>query len=285
MNHPKARIHSRSIKSGLIFPVGRIHRYLKNYLYNKSRVSPSAAIYTAGVLEYLAAEILELAGGACKKMKSKRVCPRHILLAIKADDELNSLVTATISGAGTVHFNHDGIKANPGKNKDVFTMKKITPIPFNILTAPGTKMCERCGVFPGEPLSSKVLNDLPIGILMENEVETQNLRVLMKDVLHVTPGQAWKEILQNVEIDDNWKNFEIPQTNIKITQNTECCTYCFNKVAGVLFLKFREQIDPNLIPAAMKGKPDCWWGKNCRTQNHSLAHAQKYNHVCPQTRW
>jgi len=55
------------------------------------------------VLEYLAAEILELAGNAAKDNKKSRIIPRHILLAIRNDEELNRLmVNTTISDGGVL---------------------------------------------------------------------------------------------------------------------------------------------------------------------------------------
>ena len=54
---------SRSSRAGLQFPVGRIHRFLRKGNYAK-RVGAGAPVYMAAVMEYLAAEILELAGNA-----------------------------------------------------------------------------------------------------------------------------------------------------------------------------------------------------------------------------
>lgn len=120
---------SRSTKAGVIFPVGRMLRYIKRGL-PKYRIGVGAPVYLAAVLEYLtgiydmifhvfvyanrrvnchpqccqkywrtrvfvlsavAAEILELAGNAARDNKKGRVTPRHILLAIANDEELNQV--------------------------------------------------------------------------------------------------------------------------------------------------------------------------------------------------
>ena len=68
---------SKSSKAGLQFPVGRIGRYLKKGKY-ATRVGAGAPVYLASVLEYLCAEILELAGNAARDNKKTRIVPRHI---------------------------------------------------------------------------------------------------------------------------------------------------------------------------------------------------------------
>jgi len=94
--------HSRSFKAGLQFPVGRIHRQLKEGRY-ASRVGAGAPVYLAAVLEYLVAEILELAGNASRDNKRVRIVPRHIQLAVRNDEELNKLLQdVTISSGGVI---------------------------------------------------------------------------------------------------------------------------------------------------------------------------------------
>ena len=96
-----AKAQSRSSRAGLQFPVGRIGRYLKNGKYAE-RVGAGAPVYLAAVLEYLAAEVLELAGNAAKENKKTRIIPRHIQLAVRNDEELNKLMANTTIASGGV---------------------------------------------------------------------------------------------------------------------------------------------------------------------------------------
>ena len=56
-------------------------------------------------MEYLAAEILELAGNAARDNKKKRVIPRHLQLAIRNDEELNKLLHGVTIAQGGILSN------------------------------------------------------------------------------------------------------------------------------------------------------------------------------------
>jgi len=94
---PKIR---QSTRAGLVFPVGRIGRYLKTRGFAR-RVGAGAPVYLAAVLEYVAAEVLELAGNSAKDHKHQRINARDIMLAVRKDEELNALFGhATFPQAG-----------------------------------------------------------------------------------------------------------------------------------------------------------------------------------------
>uniref|UniRef100_A0ABK0LE38 Histone H2A n=1 Tax=Rattus norvegicus TaxID=10116 RepID=A0ABK0LE38_RAT len=87
---------------GRQFPVGRVHRLLRKGNYSE-RVGAGAPVYLAAVLEYLTAEILELAGNAARDNKKTRIIPRHLQLAIRNDEELNKLLgRVTIAQGGVL---------------------------------------------------------------------------------------------------------------------------------------------------------------------------------------
>ena len=82
---------TQTSRAGLQFPVGRIGRYLRKGRY-ANRIGSGAPVYMAAVLEYLAAEVLELAGNAARDNKRSRITPRHVQLAVRNDEELNELL-------------------------------------------------------------------------------------------------------------------------------------------------------------------------------------------------
>ena len=97
---------AKSARAGLQFPVGRCARFLKTGKY-ASRIGAGAPVYLAAVLEYLAAEVLELAGNAAKDSTKSRVVPRHIQLAIRNDEELAKLMKdVTIASGGVLPHIH-----------------------------------------------------------------------------------------------------------------------------------------------------------------------------------
>jgi histone H2A len=111
----KAKSKTRSFRAGLQFPVGRVHRFLRKGHY-ADRIGSGAPVYLAAVLEYLSAEILELAGNAARDNKKARIVPRHLQLAVRNDEELNKLLSGVTIAQGGVLPNIQAVLL-PKKNE------------------------------------------------------------------------------------------------------------------------------------------------------------------------
>ena len=115
---------TRSARAGLQFPVGRLNRFLRDGRY-AARIGGGAPVYLAAVLEYLAAEILELAGNAARDNKKARIIPRHIQLAIRNDEELNRLLSNVTIAQGGVLPNIHSVLLPKSKSKKVDDSQEV----------------------------------------------------------------------------------------------------------------------------------------------------------------
>eukprot|EP01070_Trichotokara_eunicae_P008098 Trichotokara_eunicae@DN5639_c0_g1_i7.p1 len=93
---------TKSSHAGLVFPVGRVSRLLRDGRYSQ-RVGDSAAVYMASVLEYLTAELLEVAGENAVSRKKKTIAPKHLVESIRNDEDfVKFLKHVTIAQGGSM---------------------------------------------------------------------------------------------------------------------------------------------------------------------------------------
>ena len=104
-----------SAKAGTVFPVGRLARMIRRT--HARRSGYSAGVFMAAALEYVCAEVLELAGDHCVKAGRKTIAPKHINLAVRSDAELSKLIAhATMfQGGVTQHVDPRLLPKKKGK--------------------------------------------------------------------------------------------------------------------------------------------------------------------------
>ncbi|NXB59592.1 H2AX protein, partial [Struthidea cinerea] len=107
----RAKAKSRSTRARLQFPVGRVHRLLRRGHFAE-RVAAAAPAYLTAVLEYLRAEILDLASDVARESKKTRINPRPVMLAIRNDEQLNKLLdSVTIAQGGVLPYTQPAVPA------------------------------------------------------------------------------------------------------------------------------------------------------------------------------
>jgi len=90
-------------RSGLVFPPSRGRNLIEHNAPKGINISQLAGVYLAGVLEFLTADILELAGNVARDNRRTIITPRHLHLAIRLDEEFNMLFGKTgIAGSGVI---------------------------------------------------------------------------------------------------------------------------------------------------------------------------------------
>ncbi|CAD5327151.1 unnamed protein product [Arabidopsis thaliana] len=90
----------------LVFLMARIHKQLKTRVSAHGTVGATDVVYTTSILECLTTEVLQLAENTNKDLKVKRITPRHLQLAVRGDEELETLIKGTIVGGGVIPHIH-----------------------------------------------------------------------------------------------------------------------------------------------------------------------------------
>lgn len=84
----------------LLFPARGAKQFLRRG-ENKYRIGHNTSVALAAIIQYLTMEVLHLSGKIAEKLEKTKIEPRHILLAIRMDDELNELLShVTVARGG-----------------------------------------------------------------------------------------------------------------------------------------------------------------------------------------
>ncbi|XP_078292128.1 E3 ubiquitin-protein ligase CHFR isoform X2 [Panthera onca] len=115
------------------------------------------------------------------------------------------------------------------------------------------------------------------GVLSNNHYESD----ILKNYL-ATRGLTWKNMLTESLVALQRGVFLL--SDYRITGNTVLCYCCGLRSFRELTYQYRQNIPASELPVAVTSRPDCYWGRNCRTQVKAH-HAMKFNHICEQTRF
>uniref|UniRef100_A0A286XQB7 E3 ubiquitin-protein ligase CHFR n=1 Tax=Cavia porcellus TaxID=10141 RepID=A0A286XQB7_CAVPO len=115
------------------------------------------------------------------------------------------------------------------------------------------------------------------GVLNNNNYESD----ILKNYL-ATRGLTWKNILAESLMALQRGVFLL--SDYRVTSNTVLCYCCGLRSFRELTYQYRQNIPASELPVSVTSRPDCYWGRNCRTQVKAH-HAMKFNHICEQTRF
>ncbi|XP_020561827.1 E3 ubiquitin-protein ligase CHFR isoform X1 [Oryzias latipes] len=121
------------------------------------------------------------------------------------------------------------------------------------------------------------LNDKCLdSVLNNNTYESEVLKNHLS-----SKGKTWKDLLQESLEGLQEGSFSLTDN---VSGNTILCFCCGLRAFKELAYKYRQNIPASELPATVTSRPDCYWGRNCRTQVKAH-HATKFNHICEQTRF
>ncbi|XP_006874135.1 PREDICTED: E3 ubiquitin-protein ligase CHFR isoform X2 [Chrysochloris asiatica] len=139
--------------------------------------------------------------------------------------------------------------------------------------------CARAGCFGClAPLCELNLGDKCLdSVLNNNNYESD----ILKNYL-AARAFTWKNLLAESLVALQRGVFLL--SDYRITGNTVLCYCCGLRSFRELAYQYRQNIPASELPVAVTSRPDCYWGRNCRTQVKAH-HAMKFNHICEQTRF
>lgn len=115
------------------------------------------------------------------------------------------------------------------------------------------------------------------GVLNNNNYESEVLQNYLS-----SRGKTWRDLHQESLQSLQQGNYYL--SDCRISASAVLCYCCGLRAFKELAYKYRQSIPSSELPAAVTSRPDCYWGRNCRTQVKAH-HAMKFNHICEQTRF
>ncbi|KAJ3161535.1 hypothetical protein HDU88_007340 [Geranomyces variabilis] len=136
---------------------------------------------------------------------------------------------------------------------------------------------------------------IPDCAFSQNNVERDLLKLQLQTKISSSMEEAgthvWKTALDGIRegtfsprLYPIYSPFQQADAPCMTDVNTLLCGICAKRIHGDAMEWYRKQIPRDELLPVIRNRRDCWYGKDCRTQYHNLAHAQKLNHVCENTK-
>ncbi|XP_036351337.1 histone H2A.Z-like [Ochotona princeps] len=113
----KTRMLSCLQRAGLQCPMGSIHQYLKSRMTSHVYVGTTVTVYSTAILDNLTTEVLGLARHASKDLKLMCFTLHHLQVAIRGNEEMDSLTKATITSGNVIPHIHKSLIGDKGQQK------------------------------------------------------------------------------------------------------------------------------------------------------------------------
>jgi histone H3 len=127
-NKEKHNGSSRQNKAGIIFPPSIAEKFLRDFDYSNIMVNKSAPICFAAALEYITAELLELAVIVAKDNKRVRITIRDMELGVRQDNGMDRLfkkLNLSFIGGGVTPFVHESLIVKKTRKKRTTKVSEV----------------------------------------------------------------------------------------------------------------------------------------------------------------
>ena len=156
--------------------------------------------------------------------------------------------------------------------------KKQLKRPAAVCSLCHMRVCRDCKFFQEViPIEDHKANSIPETAFSKNDYEKK----ILIDYLEKQKWNLVNEFKRKVkEMETNkWKYKDNRNSNVTLKRIDPVCKKCFDTIWGDMLYRYRESLNSSM-PASIKKRSNCWYGKYCTMQSKDLDHARKYNHVC-----
>lgn len=128
-----------------------------------------------------------------------------------------------------------------------------------------------------QPIKDHTMDALPARLFNGNSIEQSILSSYLATA-GITVPAAWKECVEKFSAGAWSPEF----AGAPASSSSVICKPCCQRVFSGLLYHLRRSVPRDALPDTVTNRPNCWYGKECRTQYKNIPHAQNYNHACPQ---